>query len=73
VPGATRVAKRAGLHPEVEAAQRATSSGTESTYHPDRAKRRDRPDNDCLALGSFVESELARKSRASRWLLGSVL
>jgi L-ribulokinase len=55
-------ATAAGLYPDVGAAQRAMSSGVESVYHPDpdRAKRYDRLYKDYLALGSFVENELAR-------------
>ncbi len=57
-------ATAAGLYPQVEDAQRAMSSGTESVYRPDpdRAKRYDRLYLDYLALGSFVESELPRTS-----------
>jgi L-ribulokinase len=57
-------ATAAGLYRAVEEAQQAMSSGTESVYRPDpdRAKRYDRLYKDYLALGSFVESELARKS-----------
>ena len=57
-------ATAAGLYPQVEDAQRAMSSGTESVYQPDpgRAKRYDRLYKDYLALGAFVESELRRAS-----------
>jgi L-ribulokinase len=51
-------ATAAGLYTEVEAAQQAMSSGTESVYRPDpdRAKRYDRLYKEYLALGAFVES-----------------
>jgi len=57
-------ATAAGLYRKVEEAQQAMSSGTESVYRPDpvRAKRYDRLYKDYLALGSFVENELTRKS-----------
>ena len=57
-------ATAAGLYPLVEDAQRAMSSGTESVYRPDagRARRYDRLYKDYSVLGSFVESELRRKS-----------
>ncbi len=57
-------ATAAGLYGDVEEAQKAMSSGTESVYRPDpeRAKRYDRLYKDYLALGSFVESELKRTS-----------
>jgi L-ribulokinase len=57
-------ATAAGLYRRVEEAQRAMSSGTESVYRPDpdRAKGYDRIYKDYLALGSFVESEVKRKS-----------
>jgi L-ribulokinase len=57
-------ATAAGLYRQVEEAQRAMSSGIESVYRPDadRAKRYDRLYKDYCALGSFVESELRRKS-----------
>jgi L-ribulokinase len=60
-------ATAAGLYSEVEEAQRAMSSGTESIYRPepDRAKHYDRLYQDYLALGSFVESEL-EKSEMSK-------
>jgi L-ribulokinase len=55
-------ATAAGLHPSVEEAQRAMSSGTEATYRPDpdRARLYDALYRDYLALGSFVEKELTR-------------
>jgi L-ribulokinase len=55
-------ATAAGLHPTVEAAQRAMSSGTEALYQPDAARARlyDSLYRDYLALGSFVERELTR-------------
>jgi L-ribulokinase len=61
-------ATAAGLYAQVEDAQRAMSSGTESTYRPDpeRAKRYDRLYKDYLALGSFVEGELTRWSGTQR-------
>jgi L-ribulokinase len=57
-------ATAAGLYPSVGDAQRAMSPGTEATYRPDpdRAKRYDRLYRSYLALGSFVEGELARTS-----------
>ncbi len=57
-------ATAAGLYRQVEEAQQAMSSGTESVYRPDpdRAKRYDRLYKDYLALGSFVESELKGNS-----------
>jgi L-ribulokinase len=57
-------ATAAGLYRDVEAAQQAMSSGTETVYRPDpdRAKRYDRLYKDYVALGAFVESELTRKS-----------
>jgi len=57
-------ATAAGLYPRVEAAQQAMSSGTDAVYRPDaaRAKRYDRLYEDYLALGSFVEHELTRRS-----------
>ena len=47
----------AGLHPTVEAAQSAMSSGTERTYRPDpgRTRRYDGIYQDYLRLGAFVE------------------
>jgi L-ribulokinase len=57
-------ATAAGLYGKVEDAQQAMSSGTDSVYRPDpqRAKRYDRLYQDYLALGSFVENTLTRKS-----------
>jgi L-ribulokinase len=57
-------AAAAGLYRQVEEAQRAMSSGTESVYlpDPDRAKRYDRLYKNYLALGSFVAGELKSKS-----------
>jgi L-ribulokinase len=57
-------ATAAGLHGQVEDAQRAMSSGTDAVYQPDpdRAKRYDRLYKDYLALGSFVEDGLKRGS-----------
>ena len=56
-------ATAAGLYRRVEDAQRAMSAGTDAVYRPDpeRAKRYDRLYQDYLALGSFVENELARR------------
>ena len=53
-------ATAAGLYRQVEEAQQAMSSGTESVYRPDpeRAKRYDRLYKDYVALGAFVESNL---------------
>jgi L-ribulokinase len=53
-------ATAAGLYRQVEEAQQAMSSGTESVYRPDpdRAKRYDRLYKDYVALGAFVESKL---------------
>ena len=61
-------ATAAGLHGQVEDAQRAMSSGTDAVYQPDpgRAKRYDRLHEDYLALGSFVEDELQRASGTQR-------
>jgi len=61
-------AAAAGLYGDVNEAQLAMSSGTESVYvpDPDRAKRYDRLYNGYSALGSFVESELRRKSSPAR-------
>ena len=57
-------ATAAGVYRDIGDAQRAMSSGTDSVYRPDpvRAKRYDRLYKDYLALGSFVENELTRKS-----------
>jgi L-ribulokinase len=59
-------ATAAGIYPDIEAAQRAMSSGIESVYRPDpeRARHYDRAYKDYLALGSFVEN--ATKSRSER-------
>jgi len=56
-------ATAAGLYPQIEAAQKAMSSGTEAVYIPDpeRAKRYDRRYQDYLALGAFVENEVGRR------------
>ena len=53
-------ATAAGLYRQVEEAQRAMSSGTESVYRPDleRAKRYDRLYKEYVALGAFVEAKL---------------
>ena len=53
-------ATAAGLYRQVEEAQQAMSSGTESVYRPDpdRAKRYDRLYREYVALGAFVESRL---------------
>lgn len=50
-------ATAAGVHPSVEAAQQAMSSGTEKVYRPDpaRAKRYDKIYLDYLKLGAFME------------------
>ncbi len=55
-------ATAAGLHPTVEEAQRAMSSGTEARYAPDPARARlyDSLYRDYCALGAFVEKELTR-------------
>jgi L-ribulokinase len=57
-------ATAAGVYRDLGDAQRAMSSGTDSVYRPDpvRAKRYDRLYKDYLALGSFVENDLTRKS-----------
>ncbi|MEP7049094.1 MAG: ribulokinase [Pseudomonadota bacterium] len=57
-------ATAAGVYRDVEEAQRAMASGTESVYQPDpdRAKHYDRVYNDYLSLGSFVESALKSRS-----------
>jgi L-ribulokinase len=57
-------ATAAGLYGKVEDAQQAMSSGTDAVYRPDpeRAKRYDRVYKDYVALGSFMERELARTS-----------
>jgi L-ribulokinase len=53
-------ATAAGLYRQVEEAQQAMSSGTESVYRPDpeRAKRYDRVYKEYVALGAFVESKV---------------
>ena len=53
-------ATAAGLHPTVEDAQRAMSSGTEAPYRPDpvRARRYDALYRDYAKLGAFIEKEL---------------
>jgi L-ribulokinase len=50
-------ATAAGIHPTVEAAQKAMSSGTEKIYRPDpaRARRYDAVYKDYLKLGAFME------------------
>jgi L-ribulokinase len=56
-------ATAAGLHPRVEDAQRAMSSGTEARYQPDpgRARLYDALYRDYQKLGSFVEKELTKE------------
>lgn len=56
-------ATAAGVHDSIERAQRAMSSGVESTYRPDpkRAKRYDRLYEEYLALGDFVVSSVVRE------------
>lgn len=58
-------ATAAGLYRDVEEAQRAMSSGTESVYRPDpdRARHYDRLYKDYLSLGAFVESAVTSKSQ----------
>jgi len=53
-------ATAAGLHPTVEDAQRAMSTGTEASYRPDpaRARRYDAVYRDYAKLGAFIEKEL---------------
>lgn len=53
-------ATAAGLHPTVEDAQRAMSSGTEATYTPDPARARfyDARFRDYEKFGAFIEREL---------------
>jgi L-ribulokinase len=60
-------ATAAGVYRDVEQAQRAMSSGTESVYRPDRdrAKRYDRLYDEYSALGSFVEGRLGREKVAT--------
>ncbi len=60
-------ATAAGIYPDVEQAQRAMSSGTESVYRPDRerAKHYDRLYDEYSALGSFVEGRLGREKVAT--------
>ena len=65
-------ATAAGLHPRVEDAQRAMSSGTEARYQPDpgRARPLRRLYRDYRKLGSFVEKELTKELDSvgrSRW------
>jgi L-ribulokinase len=57
-------ATAAGIYRQVDEAQRAMSPGVDTVYrpHPGRAKQYDRLYKDYLALGSFVESELTRRS-----------
>ena len=57
-------ATAAGIYRQVDEAQRAMSPGVDSVYrpHPGRAKQYDRLYKDYLALGSFVEGELTRRS-----------
>jgi L-ribulokinase len=57
-------ATAAGLYRQVEEAQRAMSSGTDSVYRPEpeNAQRYDRLYQDYLALGSFVERQQQSKS-----------
>ncbi|HVQ31941.1 MAG TPA: FGGY-family carbohydrate kinase, partial [Vicinamibacteria bacterium] len=56
-------ATAAGLHPRVEVAQRAMSSGTEARYQPDpgRARLYDALYRDYRKLGAFVEKELTKE------------
>jgi L-ribulokinase len=56
-------AAAAGIHPSVEAAQRAMSIGIEQTYHPspERARHYEGLYARYRALGAFVERELARR------------
>ena len=56
-------ATAAGLHPRVEDAQRAMSSGTEARYPPDpgRARLYDALYRDYRKLGGFVEKELTKE------------
>lgn len=60
-------ATAAGLYRDVEQAQQAMSSGTESVYRPDRerAKHYDRLYEEYSALGSFVEGRLGREKVAT--------
>jgi L-ribulokinase len=53
-------ATAAGLHPTVEDAQRAMSSGTEASYRPDPARARvyDALYREYQRLGAFIEKEL---------------
>ena len=57
-------ATAAGLYKQVDEAQRAMSSGTESVYRPEpaRAQRYDALYRNYLALGAFVESQQESKS-----------
>jgi L-ribulokinase len=57
-------ATAAGLHPRVEEAQRAMSSGVDAVYRPDadRAAHYGRLYTEYLALGAFVERELTSKA-----------
>jgi len=56
-------ATAAGLYPNIEAAQQAMSSGTDTVYTPDRerALHYDRVYQEYLTLGSFVESQVKVK------------
>ena len=58
-------ATAAGLYRHVEEAQQAMSSGVDAVYRPapDRAKRYDHLYEKYLALGSFVENQLATGSQ----------
>jgi L-ribulokinase len=57
-------ATAAGVYRDVEEAQRAMASGTESVYRPDpdRARHYDRVYKDYLTLGAFVENALHSRS-----------
>jgi L-ribulokinase len=57
-------ATAAGLYGQVDAAQKAMSSGVDAVYRPDpeRAKAYDRAYADYRALGAFVESEVKRRA-----------
>jgi len=61
-------ATAAGLYGDVEDAQRAMSSGTESVYRPDpaRAKHYDRLYRDYQALGAFVEKTVESQVGSDR-------
>jgi L-ribulokinase len=59
-------AAAAGIHPSVEAAQKAMAAGTDATYRPDpaRAARYERIYQEYRRLGGFMEEAAARRAMA---------